>query len=75
MIVQMGPATLGYTVSAALSGKDAWEIFLQASTDAVTNDLAMDGFTGLAVAQAMRDRAEASSIPRPCVRPLDRLEF
>ncbi len=65
MILQNGLTKMGYTVSAALSGPEALKIFHEAPVDAVISDLAMEGLTGLEVAQAIRDLCNASSIPRP----------
>jgi CheY-like chemotaxis protein len=64
-ILQSGLTKLGYTVSAALSGKEGLEIFHATPVDAVISDLAMEGLSGFEVAQALRDICAARSIPRP----------
>jgi len=65
MILQNGLTRMGYTVSVALSGKEGLTIFHTEPFDAVICDLAMEGLTGLEVAQAIRSICEAQSLPRP----------
>jgi CheY-like chemotaxis protein len=60
-----GLSLYGHTVTAALSGKEALELFDKFTFDVVICDLGMEGMNGWEVSRALDDLCSLRGIPKP----------
>lgn len=63
--LKVGLDTFGHKVFTALSGEQAFEIFLQNRVDLVICDLAMPGMNGWQVGKRVKEFCESKGLPKP----------